>query len=34
LYEIQTFLNTVPRKILGFRSASDIQLGVNKTEVS
>ena len=34
LYEIQTFLNTVPRKCLGFRSASELQLEVNKAEVS
>lgn len=30
LQEIQTFLNTVPRKILGFRSACEIQLQTNK----
>ncbi len=30
LQKIQTFLNTVPRKILGFRSASEIQLQTNK----
>ena len=26
LHEVQTFLNTVPRKILGFRSSSELQL--------
>jgi IS30 family transposase len=30
LHEVQTFLNTVPRKILGFRSASELQLETNK----
>ena len=30
LYEVQTFLNAVPRKILGFRSASELQLQTNK----
>ncbi|MEQ1561693.1 MAG: IS30 family transposase [Nitrospira sp.] len=34
LCEIQTFLNTVPRKCLGFRSASELQLEVKETEVS
>jgi transposase, IS30 family len=30
LQEIQTFLNTVPRKVLGFRSAEELQLQTNK----
>jgi IS30 family transposase len=30
LQEIQTFLNTVPRKVLGFKSASEVQLEVSK----
>ena len=30
LHEVQTFLNTVPRKILGFRSATEIQLQESK----
>lgn len=30
LQDIQTFLNTVPRKVLGFRSAQDVQLQTNE----
>lgn len=30
LHEIQTFLNTVPKKCLGFKSASELQLEINE----
>jgi IS30 family transposase len=30
LHQIQTFLNTVPRKVIGFRSASELLLGNRK----
>lgn len=30
LYEIQTFLNTVPRKVLGFKSAEEVSLETNE----